>query len=68
MMRDAQGRVERHFVIMCFAARWVSGEPHLNEELDDARWLAPAEITSLRTTDGLAEIVADATVIVNGKG
>ena len=68
IMRDAQGRVERHFVIMCFAARWVSGEPHLNEELDDARWLAPAEITSLRTTDGLAEIVADATVIVNGKG
>ena len=35
VMRDAQGRVERHFVIMCFAARWVSGEPVLNEELDD---------------------------------
>jgi ADP-ribose pyrophosphatase YjhB (NUDIX family) len=68
MMRDAQGRVERHFVIMCFAARWVSGEPHLNEELDDARWLAPSEITGLRTTDGLAEIVADAAIIVNGKG
>lgn len=67
MMRDAQGRVERHFVIMCFAARWVSGEPDLNEELDDARWLDPSEIASLRTTDGLAEIVADAAIIVNGK-
>jgi ADP-ribose pyrophosphatase YjhB (NUDIX family) len=67
MVRDAQGRVERHFVIMCFAARWVSGEAVLNEELDDARWLDPSEIVGLRTTDGLAEIVAEAAVIVNGK-
>lgn len=68
MMRDAQNRVERHFVIMCFAARWVSGEPHLNEELDEARWLDPSEIASLRTTEGLAEIVSDAAIIVNKKG
>ena len=58
--RDAQGRVERHFVILCFAARWLSGDPVLNEELDDARWLDPAELSSLRTTEGLAEIVAAA--------
>ena len=60
IVRDAQGRVERHFVILCFAARWRSGEPVLNEELDDARWLAPAALSSLRTTEGLAEIVAAA--------
>ncbi len=60
IVRDAQGRVERHFVILCFAARWLAGEPVLNEELDDARWLDPAELSSLRTTDGLAEIVAAA--------
>ena len=58
--RDAQGRVERHFVILSFAARWRSGEPVLNEELDDARWLDPAELSGLRTTEGLAEIVAAA--------
>jgi 8-oxo-dGTP diphosphatase len=58
--RDAQGRVERHFVILCFAARWLSGEPVLNEELDDARWLDPAELSGLHTTEGLAEIVAAA--------
>lgn len=60
IVRDAQGRVERHFVILCFAARWLSGEPKLNEELDDARWLAPAELTGLKTTEGLAEIIAAA--------
>jgi ADP-ribose pyrophosphatase YjhB (NUDIX family) len=68
MIRDKEGRVERHFVIMCFAARWVSGEPKLNEELDEARWMDPGEVSTLRTTDGLAEIVADAAVIVNCKG
>lgn len=55
--RDAQDRIERHFVILAFAARWLSGEPVLNEELDDARWLTPAELVDLRTTEGLAEIV-----------
>jgi 8-oxo-dGTP diphosphatase len=58
--RDAQDRVERHFVILCFAARWQSGEPVLNEELDEARWLDPAELAGLKTTAGLAEIVATA--------
>ena len=57
---DAQGRIERHFVILSFAARWLNGEPVLNDELDDARWLDPAELQGLRTTEGLAEIVAAA--------
>jgi 8-oxo-dGTP diphosphatase len=60
IVRDGQGRVERHFVILCFAARWLAGEPVLNEELDDARWLDPAELSGLRTTEGLAKIVAAA--------
>jgi 8-oxo-dGTP diphosphatase len=58
--RDAQDRVERHFVILCFAARWRAGEPVLNEELDEARWIDPAELAGLETTAGLAEIVATA--------
>ena len=57
---DAVGRIERHFVIMSFAARWLAGEPVLNEELDEARWLYPADLPDLRTTEGLAEIVGTA--------
>ena len=34
--RDSDGRAERHFVILAFAARWVSGEPVLNEEIGRA--------------------------------
>jgi len=60
IVRDGQGLVERHFVILCFAARWLSGEPVLNGELDDARWIDAGELAGLHTTDGLAEIVGDA--------
>ena len=60
VVRDAEDRVERHFVILCFAAHWSGGEPVLNEELSEARWIRPAELASLQTTPGLAEIVAAA--------
>jgi 8-oxo-dGTP diphosphatase len=58
--RDRDERVERHFVILPFAARWLAGETLLNEELSEARWLHPAELAGLPTTPGLAEIVAAA--------
>lgn len=58
--RDGDGKVSRHFVILPFAARWVAGEVRLNSELDDARWLRPADIAGLETTEGLGEIVAAA--------
>ena len=58
--RDAHGRIERHFVILPFAARWVGGEIALNEELSEAKWLLPSDLSGLRTTEGLADIIAAA--------
>ena len=58
--RDGEGRVERHFVILPFAARWRAGEVALNDELAEARWLFPDELSGLATTDGLAQVVAAA--------
>lgn len=55
--RDAAGAVERHFVILPFAARWLAGEVVLNEELAEAHWLDPAALSTLQTTEGLALIV-----------
>jgi 8-oxo-dGTP diphosphatase len=64
--RDRDGRIERHFVILPFAARWLAGEPELNEELSEARWVRPAELAGLPTTAGLAEIVAAAFGLLQG--
>ncbi len=62
--RDAAGLVERHFVILPFAARWISGEVALNDELADAKWLLPSELAGLKTTEGLADIVAAAAALI----
>jgi len=58
--RDAAGKIERHFVILPFAARYLAGEIALNAELVEAAWLWPAELSGLNTTEGLADIVTAA--------
>lgn len=72
VVRDADGRVSRHFIILPFAARWIAGEVSLNEELAEAQWLAPTALTGLETTEGLSEIIASAGRILaadaGGKG
>jgi 8-oxo-dGTP diphosphatase len=57
---DTAGRVERHFVILPFAARWIEGEIALSEELAEADWRKPDALAGLKTTEGLAQIVAAA--------
>lgn len=56
----------RHFVILPFAAEWVSGEVHLNEELGDFRWCHIFEIADLPTTPGLLEILQQAERLLAG--
>jgi 8-oxo-dGTP diphosphatase len=58
--RDGTGLIERHFVILPFAARYLAGEISLNAELAEAACLWPAEISGLNTTEGLADIVTAA--------
>jgi len=64
IVRDAEGRIERHFVILPFAARWIAGEPVLNDELSEAMWLDPPQIAGLTTTAGLADIIASAITLL----
>jgi 8-oxo-dGTP diphosphatase len=49
-----------HYLIMSFAARWSSGQPILNQELDDFRWLAPNVLGDLNLTAGLPEMIRSA--------
>lgn len=52
-----------HYLIMSFAARWVAGEPVLNDELDDCRWIDPDALNSsgdIKLTGGLEEIIQSA--------
>ena len=49
-----------HYLIMSFAVRWSAGEPVLNDELDDYKWLAPDALGELKMTFGLQEVVLSA--------
>jgi len=46
-----------HYLIMSFGARWKEGEPVLNDELDDFKWLAPDALGELKLTSGLPEVI-----------
>jgi ADP-ribose pyrophosphatase YjhB (NUDIX family) len=53
-----------HFVVMSFAARWVAGEPVLNDELDAFSLVAPELPSELRPTEGLQTIIDSARRLV----
>ena len=43
---------------------WLAGEIALNDELAEGRWLEPDALSALKTTDGLADIVATAAGVI----
>src|SRR5882672_7455959 len=55
-----------HYLIISFASRWIAGEPVLNDEHDDFKWLAPDAIGDLRVTGGLQEVIQSAKRVLGG--
>ena len=45
--RDDSGKIKFHFVIVDFAAEYISGEPKGADDAEDARWVAPEELSKL---------------------
>jgi len=62
--RDRNGTVVARFRIQAFAARWRAGEPMTGPEAIEMRWVDPEKVGELKTTEGLAEIVATARRLV----
>ena len=60
LVRDDAGKILRHFVVLPFAARWVSGEFTPSEELAEGMWVNPRTVAGFKTTDGLADVIATA--------
>lgn len=64
--RDGEGRIERHFVVLTYAARWESGEGDRSEEATDVRWVSLAQARALPTTEGLHITLEAAIALATG--
>lgn len=57
VVRDAAGRVQFHYVIVDYLARWLSGEPRAGSDAAAVRWLTQEEWAGLPLTEGLGPVL-----------
>jgi ADP-ribose pyrophosphatase YjhB (NUDIX family) len=55
--RDGEGRIQYHYVIVDYLARWVAGEIQPSDEVLEARWVEPEEFPKYQMTAGTAEVI-----------
>ncbi len=58
--RDADARVERHFVVASFLGTWVSGEGTIGPEARRILWADPFGLEGIALTPGLRMLVEQA--------
>jgi len=57
MIPDAEGRLQYHYVILDYRTRWLRGDLSLSEEVEEARWVDPADLHYYRMTRGTADVI-----------
>lgn len=67
IVRDNEARVQAHYVIASFVARWRAGEGRISEEADSVIWIDPRALGELPTTPGLGNVLARAADLVEGR-
>jgi mutator protein MutT len=55
--RDAEGRIQYHYVVIDYLARHAGGEPTPSPEALEVRWIAPEDFPKYEMTRGTADIV-----------
>ena len=57
IIRDEDGRVKYHFVIIDMLARYISGEIKASSDAAECRWVTPEEMARLDLTPMLREML-----------
>ena len=58
IVRDADGLVERHYVLIVFAANAISGEARAGDDAAETRWVGAQEFARLNLTEDTRRILA----------
>ncbi|HEX9695403.1 MAG TPA: NUDIX hydrolase [Actinomycetota bacterium] len=67
IVRDDDGAIEYHYVIMDFVATARSTDVKAGDDAADVRWVPTGDLTSLKLTDGLIEFLSDRGVLEGRK-
>jgi 8-oxo-dGTP diphosphatase len=66
MLRDPDGRLSAHYLIVVYCAQWQAGEPAAQDDAASARFVALADLHHYPLTDGLAALIARARLLLAG--
>ena len=58
------GAIERHYVLVDFAARWLSGEPRAGDDAAEARFVPLREAAALVAWDETRRVIAEGAELV----
>ncbi len=57
VVRDDEGRVRFHYLLVDVVARWLSGELAAGSDVDDARWASEEDLATYDLTKGLLPVL-----------
>jgi len=57
ILRDDEGRVEYHFVLVDYLCRPIGGTLQAGSDVDDAVWVAPDDLAQYQITDKATEVI-----------
>ena len=57
MTRDAEDRIQYHYVIVDYLAKWVGGDLTPSDEAPEIRWVAPEEFPQYEMTRGSVDVI-----------
>lgn len=57
LVRDEEGRIQYHYVIIDYLATWRGGEVKASSDLLEARWVNVSDLHRYELTDGTLEVI-----------
>ena len=66
VVRDAEGRIRYHWVLVDYVAVLESGELCAASDADEAQWVDVDDVERLDTTDGLMDMIRRARTVAKG--
>ena len=57
IMKDADGQVEYHYVLIDYVCRVIGGEPCAGDDVCRVEWMRPEELKGLQITEGTLGVI-----------